>query len=253
MDVYLPREISRRASFAALAAPLFALSGAAALFSTSTSRQRRSQVSIPQQPLEPNYVELNGSEGIIFEREGYPAIAARLYIDTNTSQDQYHSTKLQLISLLDVGPFKLSFARRLGLTDRISPIIVRSDIVDDLTTISRGYECDTYSGSITANLESMLTSDGAIPEEMPPNYNIVISNEPDSLLITSYTDSGDTINEFTVTSPNQIKAYGDWMNTRLIHPYAEIQITEEDGNLTTDRTHLSYLKNNPDGNLTVSK
>jgi hypothetical protein len=99
----------------------------------------------------------------------------------------------------------------------------------------------------------MLTSDGAIPEEMPPNYNIMILNEPDLLLITSYTDSGDTVNEFTVTSPEQIHTYSEWMNARLIHPYAEIQHLDIDGTPTTNITHLSYLKSNPRGNLTVGK
>jgi hypothetical protein len=109
-------QLSRRGSFIPLAASIFALSGVATLF--SPARQRQPQVSVLQQPLKPNYVELNGSDGIIFEREGYPAIAARLYIDTNTSHEQYPSTRLQLTSLLDVNLIILMIGRRTGKTKR---------------------------------------------------------------------------------------------------------------------------------------
>jgi len=214
----------------------------------------KSDASIPIQEERPNYIRLNSSEGIIFEEEEYLTIGAHLYIDTNTSNEKYPSTRLELTALLDISTFKLMIGRRIGKTDRTSGIILREDIVQDFKRISSGYEDQDYSSSNTDNLVTMLSSEDVIPESMPPNSRLVIDYKSDSLVITSKDSSRKILKESKISNPIHRAAYGNWMNRRLLDPYQEIQRFNDRGDQTSfDITHLTFLNQGQDSrSLTFS-
>ena len=188
------------------------------------------------------YIRLNNEEGIIYKERNYSAIKSNLYIDKNTLNSEYPSTKLELTALLDLQNTKVGIfnafilAKRLKIRD--SPIIIKDDFVKNFRKISRDYENeDDYTKEHTEDLVSLL--DEGLLNSYEPGCKLVIENSDKLLIISSYNLEGDLIeNSKKKFNDRRVNSYLIWIQKRMNEDFEEIQDETKDGR----ETHLAYIK-----------
>ena len=188
------------------------------------------------------YIKLNNEDGIIYKERDYSAIKADLYIDKNTLNSKYPSTRLELTALLDLQNTKVGIfnafilAKRLKIRD--SPIIIKDDFVKNFRKISRDYENeDDYTKEHTEDLVSLL--DEGLLNSYEPGCKLVIENSDKLLIISSYNLEGDLIeNSKKKFNDRRVNSYLIWIQKRMNEDFEEIQDETKDGR----ETHLAYIK-----------
>ena len=207
----------------------------------SLSQDKDQKISIDNKT-NSEYIKLNNEDGIIYKERDYSAIKADLYIDKNTLNSKYPSTRLELTALLDLQNTKVGIfnafilAKRLKIRD--SPIIIKDDFVKNFRKISRDYENeDDYTKEHTEDLVSLL--DEGLLNSYEPGCKLVIENSDKLLIIFSYNLEGNLIeNSKKIFEDKRINAYQTWINNRMKEDFEEIQDETKDGR----ETHLTYIK-----------
>ena len=207
----------------------------------SLSQDKDQKISIDNKT-NSEYIKLNNEDGIIYKERDYSAIKADLYIDKNTLNSKYPSTRLELTALLDLQNTKVGIfnafilAKRLKIRD--SPIIVKEDFIRNFREISGDYENkENYPKEFTDDLISLL--EDSLLDSYEPGCKLVIENSDKLLIISSYNLEGDLIeNSKKKFNDRRVNSYLIWIQKRMNEDFEEIQDETKDGR----ETHLAYIK-----------